>query len=243
MKVIKELRELNLEDNEIRVYLSCLKLGSSKVHEIAKKAELIRTTTYGLLRSLIEKGLVSTVLKNNITYFQAAPAKQLIEIIDEKRKKIQNILPELEKIQKSITSVHKIQLFEGEEGIKTVINDIVNKPNNIVKIIGSGQKWFNLSEAFVTIYYRKKVEMKVHTNVIVPDTKEERESLKNVEMKNTKMRFLKEVNFNGTCYIYQDKLAFVSYEEENVHGFIIQDAILFNLQNTMFDNLWKQAKP
>ena len=100
MEIIKELKELNLEDNEIKVYLACLSLGNPKVHEISKKSELIRTTCYGILKSLIEKGLISTVLKNNITHYHATTPRQLLDILDEKKKKINSILPKLEQMKK-----------------------------------------------------------------------------------------------------------------------------------------------
>ena len=161
MEIISELKELNLDENEIRVYLSCLTLGSSKVNEISKKSELIRTTCYGVLKSLIEKGLVSTILVDNITHFQATSPKQLVSMLEEKRKKIISILPQLEGLSQSINSTHKVQLFEGKEGLKTVFNDLVSKKNEEIRIIGFLNKWLSFSESYSDIYYRKKKEMKI----------------------------------------------------------------------------------
>jgi sugar-specific transcriptional regulator TrmB len=243
MQIIKELKELNLEDNEIKVYLACLNLGSSKVHEISKKAELIRTTTYGILKSLIEKGLVSTTIKNNITYFQAAPPKKLIEILDEKKKKIQQIIPKLNSFQKVNYSKTKTEFFEGKEGLKTVISDILKYPDSEVKIIGPGLKWMNFSETYVQIWYRKKKEKKIFAKVIIPDNKENRDMKTNSNVANSKFKFLNSLDERAGIYIYGDKIALVKLNEEDYKGIIVQDKEMNTLQSILFDNLWKQAKP
>jgi len=240
METIKELKELNLDDNEVRIYLSCLSLGSSKVNEIAKHSRLIRTTTYGVLRSLVQKGLISTILKDNITYFQAANPKELLNILDEKKRKISSIMPKLEKIREFVPTKHKVELFEGEDGFKTIFNDLVSKPNELVKIIGFLGKWLEFSEIYTDIYYRKKKEYKIKTLVLVDES--EREYSQEKKIKNSEIRFVKNLALNSECFIYHDKIAFVSFEKDNLKGVIIQDKEMFNLQNKLFDNLWKIAK-
>ncbi len=241
MEIINELRELNLEDNEIKIYLACLSLGSSKVNEIAKKSQLIRTTAYGVLKSLIEKGLISTVLKDNVAYFQAANPKQLIEILDEKKKKIISILPKLEKMQEFVPKKHKVELFEGKDGLKTLFNDYVSKPNQTVKIIGFMSKWPDFFGVWTDMYYRKKKENKIKTLVLMDE--KEREFAKDKRVKNSEFRYLKDLDLDSECFIYHDKVAFTSFEQDNLNGVIIQDKEMFDLQNKVFDKLWKQAKP
>ena len=75
------LKEYGLSDNEIKVYLASLSLGTSKVNEISKKADLLRTTTYEVLKTLVEKGLVSYVIKSGVRYFEAAYPNKLINIL------------------------------------------------------------------------------------------------------------------------------------------------------------------
>jgi len=240
MEIIPELRELNLDDNEVRVYLSCLNLGSSKVNEVARKSGLIRTTCYGVLKSLIQKGLVSTVLKDNVTYFQAANPKQLMEILDEKKKKINSIIPKLEKMQEFIPIKHKVQLFEGKEGFKTIVNDLVTGKNETVKIIGTLRKWLDFSDVYTDIYYRKKKENNIKTQVLIDES--EKDSIKDKKIANSEFRSIKDLDLNSECFIYQDKVAFVSFGKDDLKGVIIQDKEMFDLQNKVFDKLWNSAK-
>lgn len=241
MEIINELKELNLDDNEIKVYMACLSLGSSKVNEIAKRAALIRTTCYGVLKTLIEKGLISNVLKNEITYYQAASPKQLVEMLDEKKRKINSILPQLERIKEFVPIMHDVQLFEGSEGLKTVINDFISKPNQTIKLIGTIKGWLEaFPQTYLDVYYRKKKERGIIVNVLVDE--KDRPLKQSREMTNSQYRFIKDLNAESSIYIYNDKVAFSSYSKGNHHGVIINNKELFNLMTNIFDMLWKQAK-
>lgn len=237
---MKELKELDLDDNQIKVYLACLNLGSNKVHEISKKSNLIRTTTYGILKSLIEKGLISTVKKNNITYFQATSPKQLLSILEEKKQKIKSVIPQLEKLQEIAPNKHNIEIFEGEEGLKTVINDLLSKPNETILIIGFVKRWLDFSEIYTSIYYRKKKELNIKSKMIIDEKEKNFTKIKKIH--STEFRYLKDLSAISECFIYQDKIAFVSFEENDLKGVIIQDKEMSKLQRILFDQLWRIAK-
>ncbi len=242
MQTINELRELGLDDNEIKVYLSCLAEGGLDVKGIAQKSGLIRTTVYGVLQSLMKKGLVSIVKKEGVKFFRAASPKELLSIIEQKKAKISSIIPELEKIRSAVPSFYNIEFFEGRNGVKTITNDIISIPNQIVKVVGAGKKWLEFSESFATIYYRKKKEQNVRTKTILNNSKEERESMKNAKVKNSEFKFIKDIDVtNIAIFIYHDKVSFVSYEQ-SPRGFIIKDKEFNRIQNIFFDNLWDKAK-
>ncbi|MFA4960110.1 MAG: helix-turn-helix domain-containing protein [Candidatus Pacearchaeota archaeon] len=242
MKKLDELKELGLDENEIKIYLACLSEGGSNVLEISKKSGLIRTTVYGVLQSLLKKGLVAKINKDGIKFFSAASPIELLNILDQKKEKINIIIPELEKIRSSFNKIYSIESFEGKNGVKTITNDIISIPNQIVKVIGAGKKWVEFSETFSMIYYRKKKENNVKTKTILSNLPEEKEFIKNKEVKNSEFKFLKRIDVTKTAtFIYHDKVAFVSYEE-NPRGFIIKDKEFNEIQNIFFDNLWKIAK-
>ena len=225
MKIIEELKELNLDENEIKVYISCLNKDGANVKDISRQSGQIRTTVYGILQNLIKKGLISSIKKEGVAFFQSTPPKELINILEEKKQKIKSIIPKLEEIGKYHESVYNIEFFEGKEAVKRVTNDIISKKNEIVKIIGAGKRWFEFSEVFSIIYYRKKKEMNVRTKTILSDTKEERAFIKNKDVKNSEFKFIKNSDVTKTAiFIYHDKVAFVSYEGK-VRGFIIKDKV------------------
>ena len=92
-----------MTNNEIKVYLLLLGMGTVPAGEIIKKSELHRTCVYVVLERLLEKGLISYVVTSNVKYFEAVDPHQFLSYIDQKtdelkdyKKEIQAIIPELE---------------------------------------------------------------------------------------------------------------------------------------------------
>ena len=84
--VEKVLKNLGLNDKEIKIYLACLRLGPSPVRKIAQESGVNRGTAYDILRSLIKLGLVSYYHKDKNQYFIAENPEKLKEALDQKRK-------------------------------------------------------------------------------------------------------------------------------------------------------------
>ena len=87
-KLAKTLEQFGLRQNEAKVYLASIELGSSKVNEISKKAGIIRETTYGIINLLLQKGLMSYVIKSGVKYFEAAKPQKIKQILKFKKMKI-----------------------------------------------------------------------------------------------------------------------------------------------------------
>ena len=64
------LKDLGLLENELAIYLALLKIGSSTAATIADKTGLYRPYVYDNLNRLMEKGIVSVVLKDNKKHFR-----------------------------------------------------------------------------------------------------------------------------------------------------------------------------
>src|SRR3989338_8148629 len=98
------LEKLGLTGNEVKVYLALLRLGSVTAGEIIKSTNLHRAGTYDTLERLMEKGLVSYVIRANRKYFEAASPKNFLGVLERKeeelrkeRSELLKIVPDLEK--------------------------------------------------------------------------------------------------------------------------------------------------
>lgn len=240
MELIEELKELNLDDNEIRVYQTCLNLGSCKVNDISQKTTILRTTIYGILKSLIQKGLISSFTKDNVKYYNAANPKQLLEILEEKKKILSSAMPKLEKIHNFVPNKHKIELFEGKQGFKTIVNQLVSIKDNKYYIVGPFSTWIDFSEFYTTTFYRRKKEMNVKAKIIT-DIKDK----KNIHKKrtlNSEFKFLNNFDTVAEFILWQNKVAIISFEKDNLKGVIIEDKEIAKMYKIIFDNLWEKAK-
>jgi hypothetical protein len=150
-------------------------------------------------------------------------------------------MPRLEHLQEFIATQHKVQLFEGKDGLKTLFNDYASKPDQTVKIIGFMSKWLDAFGIWTEIYYRKKKENKIQTLALVDES--ERTVIRDKRITNSTFRFLKNLDIDAELFIYQDKIALVSFEPNNLKGVIIQDKEIHKLQSLIFDIMWKEARP
>lgn len=123
---ISALREAGLTEGEIKVYLALLELGESTSGPIIEKSGIARSIAYQILDKLMQKGLVSYVVKEKTKYFQAAEPNKLMVYIDERekqlkenKKKVEELLPQLILKQKE-AKPGEIRVFEGFKGMITV---------------------------------------------------------------------------------------------------------------------------
>src|SRR3989338_720168 len=119
------LLKIGLTEGESKVYLALSEIGSSTVGPIVNKSGVAYSNIYDILHRLIEKGVVSFIIKNKTRYFQAASPSNLIQYLDKKQEKIvqekealKNIIPELEKLQ-SIKPKQEAEVFIGKKGLRT----------------------------------------------------------------------------------------------------------------------------
>ena len=89
----KTLAQSVLDEKQAQVYCACLRIGSAKVPEIAREADIKRTTAYGILDELVKLGLVSFVSKGKSKVFQAKDPEKLAELLEEKRRSVEDIMP------------------------------------------------------------------------------------------------------------------------------------------------------
>ena len=118
------LQELGLNRRESICYIALLELGSSKVGEILKKTEIPSSKIYEILEKLIKRGLVSYIVKNNVKHYQASNPSVLINYIEEKKKKIQEIVPILISKQK-LSKKQTVEIYEGQKAIFSLLTNLI----------------------------------------------------------------------------------------------------------------------
>ena len=65
------LKKIGLTDNEIKIYVTLLKIGSSTAYEISQKTGIYRVHVYDKLEQLMDKGLATYVYQGTKKIFQA----------------------------------------------------------------------------------------------------------------------------------------------------------------------------
>ena len=86
------LKKFGLSDKEIAVYEALIELGPSPVRLIAQKSKVNRGTTYDILKSLLDTGLVTYFNKQTHQYFSAEPPEKLISALSDKQQQLEQVM-------------------------------------------------------------------------------------------------------------------------------------------------------
>ncbi|MBU1855040.1 MAG: hypothetical protein KKF89_04940, partial [Nanoarchaeota archaeon] len=170
------LEQIGLSKNEIKVYFALLELDQSSATPIIKKARIPHSKVYPTLEKLIQKGLVSFVIKNNVKYFQSSNPQNLIEFIQKKEKElstqkneIQKIIPQIEQRRKDTKEKQESTVYEDIEGVKAAFNDILNslKKNEEYLVFTLGEELGTKElKLFLANYHQKRIEKGIKVRLI-----------------------------------------------------------------------------
>ena len=230
------LEQVGLSKGESEIYLVLIKIGESIASDIAKHTKIARPNVYDYLNKLKEKGFVSFVNKNNKTYYIPASPEKILEYIEEKKSIFENSLKELLTLYQPNKEMPKIEVYEGSEGFKILINDIIKTKEDFVGWGGSNKVKDYVEEHIIKRYLnlRKKYNIKARLLYV------EKESILKTPL--TKFRSIpKEYSSPSTVLTYSDKVAMMIYTA--MPGIIIiKNKELAQSYKTHFEILWKASK-
>ncbi|MDO8240624.1 MAG: helix-turn-helix domain-containing protein [Candidatus Moranbacteria bacterium] len=235
---LDELINAGLSENEAKVYLAALELGETSVYRLAKKSGVKRTTTYLAVETLKEKGLMSAYQSNSVTVCYAENPKKLTLVLEEKKKALDKIMPELLAFNNLIDKKPKIKYFEGRDSYKEVFMDIL-KYSNSETLITFNENFWNFDDFFVSYFIPKRKEKKIwaralfHDNAVFRDLKKREQEL----FLQCKLVPGDKFKVGIEMIIYgNNKVGFVSYEEEM--AIIIESQKIHDTQKSFFETIW-----
>lgn len=246
--LLEQLEKFGLSRKEASVYLVLLELGHSPVQEIAKKSGINRSTTYVLLNSLSDHGLVSISDKSGLKIYNPAPPERLIQFLEESVKKYtelvglaHNVLPELKAMYIGVGPKPKVQFFEGLEGIKTAYEDTLTSQETI-RAFASIENMHKALPDYFPEYYQRRANKNIKIRAIFPDTAEAKERVKHdkQEVREALLVPSDKYAFSPEINIYDDKVVFMSLIEK--FSLIIESQEVADALKKSFELAWQEAK-
>ncbi len=245
--IYPDFATLGLTEVEGKVYLALLELGGGYVSSIAKKAKTPRVNCYHTVEKLTEKGLVSFITKDNVRYYSAEPPQRIVASLEEKVRYAKGILPELLSMTNALTFKPKIKYFEGLEGIKNIMEDTLKAKSDLLgysNLKGAGELFGDYTKE----YARKKMEKGLKARMICPSSPEAFDYIKNHYPPNFPLELVeilfvnpKEFWFEHEVTIYDDKVAVISLNSEELIGMIFESSVYARSQTAIFNLAWLGA--
>ncbi len=236
------LKSLGLSESEAMIYVTSLELGPASVQDLAKKAHVSRVTTYAVIESLAARGLMSSVEKGKKRLFSAESPERLVSVVQTRVKEmeatlheVQDSLHELKLMQRGEKPI--VRMFEGEEAIKAIYEDMISSRPSDVHEFG------NLDEIrkFVTSdEVRKQVQSGLkrakRQAIYITDEVSGGKVEESLEIKHVTS---KEVKAYGDLIIYGKKVAVSTFRGKVVSVLIESEEIADTLRG-IFKLAWKK---
>ncbi len=237
---ITQLSEIGLTPGEIKVYLALIKHGALSKSPLASKADVSSSKVYEITGRLAKKGLVSSFLKNNVTYYNASDPIFLTKYIEKKEEKlkeekniIKEILPKLKSLRESSEEKISFELQEGWEGTQNAMMEgIEYAPKNSV-VYGIGIQFPRTN--FINKFHNERLRKKIKLKVILAEQIDKKQKYKDADI-----RFIPEIS-EVSMGIYPDRVLIQALDNPPLNLVMKHPRIVESFKK-IYEALWKLAR-
>ncbi|MBI2631698.1 hypothetical protein HYW75_01725 [Candidatus Pacearchaeota archaeon] len=236
----KILEDIGFTNAEIRIYLTLLELGNSTAGPIIEKSGLQSSVVHMTLNKLINRGFVSFIKEGQRNHYQAANPKNIIDYIDEKKKRFEEILPDLLAKQLKAEKKPEVITFRTIKGIRELLYDLLQAGGKEHNTLGSPKESLMMGETFWVNYHKKRASLGIKARLIF------NESLK--RWRAEKKHLKAEIRYTNKGFepltetiIRNDKIGIILWTEIPL-GILFHNKTAAKSYNYFFEIMWKQAK-
>lgn len=239
------LHKIGLSDKEIKIYMTCLRLGPSPVRKIAETSDINRGTAYDILRSLITLGLISYYHKDKKQYFIAEDPEKLKNTLEQKQDDLEKIKQDVDRIIPELRSIYNkaglkpvVKFYEGYSGIKLILQDVIKTLES-----GHDKEYYVYSSSTIKEYLYggypefsdERIKAGISVKVISIGPGGETRGL-------DKRKWLTKKESAPTYTIlYAGKMAMISVDSSSKPiGVIIEDTNIYQTQIMSFEFIWEK---
>lgn len=251
-----KLVDFDLSLVEAKIYLHLLNKQPQTVLSLARELRIPRTSVYDNVLKLVEKGLLERVVKFKSQEFKASPLDQLSRTVEKEKRKVESLAQTLDQLKQILvnpidpSTSTQVRYYHGTSGIqqmmwnatKAIKETVGYSVYGRVEIVGS-----TFMKKFIEVF----IENKIRDRVIVNPTKQTldiiKKDVKPGRHQNTfnDIRYLpqSQLYVSGDTTIYNNIFAVAYWKQGEIVGVEIENAELVHTQKTIFETLWKLAKP
>ncbi len=246
------LSELGLAKNESFIYVALVRGGGMGVSAIAIKSGVHRRNVYDSMQRLLEKGLVYEEVGERENLYHAVDPHKLLEIVEEKRSKVEMLLPELLKQYSSLANEQNVTIYRGIEGVKNYIRHMEHEEKEVYLYGALGgslaPKVAQTFKYLVSMLENKKITAHVlyRNEVLV----EHPEIIGHMGTTSRSRVLPKEFSDTATYTVFGNYICFQAgqYSTENFENqgeitlFIMKSTLIAEMMRNQFMAVWKVSK-
>jgi HTH-type transcriptional regulator, sugar sensing transcriptional regulator len=238
------LIDFGLSEFEALVYLASLSLGPATVNDLAKHSGVKRTTVYPVIDSLKNKGIMNIEMKGLKKSYVAESPERLEGIIEQKKERLKNMMPELTAIKSLKHNESFIKYYEGISGVKTVYDSILDglKSGDEYLIISDMERFLKMDREYFTNFIERRAKLNLKVKTIIHDS-EDAQYYKKIERNtNQEIKILnKSADFTANLVILPNKVV-ITQIVEPIISIVIENKSIVDMQRKEFNIIWNSIK-
>ncbi len=241
------LKNFGLGDKEIAVYTTLIELGPSPVRVLAQKSKVNRGTTYDILRSLMEQGLITYYNTETHQHFAAESPEKLVSALEDRQRQIGKLqeeikenLPELKTMFEREGGRPQVRLYEGVKGIRQILEDVLTAMS-----AAKEKKYFVYSSLSLRDdvyeampdFTKKRIKLGIAVQTIALGKGGDTAGLDERKW----LSISNEVPTRATYdLMYDGKVAHISLDDKGQPmGVVVENQGIYETQVTVFKSLWE----
>ncbi len=238
------LKDFGLDINESKVYIAMLSLGPSKVLRIAKEAEIKRTSVYAVIEGLRQKGLVEIQVKGLKKLYAAASPEQLESMIELKRQKFRDILPELKALDTFKGKESFIKYYEGLNGVKSVYDRILDdlKPGDDYMIVSNMEQFLDMDREYFADFIKRRAAYNLKVRTLILDSPSARHYKEHEKSTNQSIKFLPSDTKLSANLVITTHRVVITQTVKPIMSIVIENKNIVEIQKEQFDIVWDSIK-
>jgi sugar-specific transcriptional regulator TrmB len=256
MAIQHTLKEIGLNDKEIKIYLTLLKNGKTTPATLATLTKINRATVYNIAKGLQNKGIIAEDLSGKTLYLVPLPPQSLSQLVEhprreleEKEASIKKAIAELSLITANKNyPVPKIRFVEEDE-LEDFLYDNFRKWNN--EILNVDATWWGFQDHSMVEHYEKWIlwtwntkeyqDPRINAKLLSNASHIEQKMEKKMPRDKRTIRFVKGMDFTSSMWVAGDYLVMAVTRQHPHYLFEIYDKTLAHNMREVFKKLWEKA--
>lgn len=258
------VRDLGLDEYELRLYASALELGGATASDLARRADIPRTSAYSALERLMEKGLIAAERRSGGNIFLPSNPEALVLHAEGEVARAQQSLKRAKQVaqilnssggQDAMTS-SKILIVEGKAGVRNLLYAWEERWRD--SVITSRRAWTGFQDEsflahygeWVTHYWQRfqhakgtewdRLELFAE---IGPVGRTVAASVAGSAGARRALRPIPGLGFSATLWVVGEYLLLFKTRSSPHYALQIRDSSLAENVHAVFSNLWASTQP
>jgi hypothetical protein len=168
----------------------------------------------------------------------------VLEIVEERRRKLDLVLPELRSLHNRSVSKPKVRFYQGPEGIKAVLNETLTcRSKKLLGILSMRDLYEMPGRAWMDDLVQRRIEAGVSLRVVRSPAGDLHQLWPESAADLRTLRYAPaDFVFTMTTYIFDEKVAVISSRQEDF-AMTIQSEEFARMQTNLFEILWAASLP